>query len=106
LIPAFRRADGPGSDKPYSRLTEVHVPAKNKNSLTCQKWAFGVGFRRNAAVFFEMSARCKYQSKWYGNRLALTIYVNANELHFSPNITQPFAPLACTTVQASFNPRG
>jgi hypothetical protein len=31
--------------------------------------------------------RFKYQSYWYGNAPALTIYVNADELHSSPTIS-------------------
>jgi len=42
------------------------------------------GVQANSAVLLEMPAKSKYQSKWYGNPLALTIYVNANALHLSP----------------------
>jgi hypothetical protein len=52
----------------------------------------------------EMPAKSKYQSYWYGNSLALTIYVNANELRSSPNDAQPLAP--CLPRQAPFHPHG
>ena len=38
------------------------------------------GLQAKGTVLLEMPAKFKYQSKWYGNPLALTIYVNANEL--------------------------
>jgi hypothetical protein len=43
----------------------------------------------------------KYLSKWCSHSLALTIYVNANELRFSPTYGQPFA-LCLHKVQALF----
>src|SRR5258708_17708885 len=41
--------------------------------------------------------KSKYQSKWYGNALALTICVNANELGFFPDAWQPFALLPASS---------
>ena len=63
------------------------------------------GVRAKGAVLLEMLVKSKYQSKWYGNRLALTIYVNAHELHSLPHDRQPRAP-CLHKWQASFHPRG
>src|SRR5258708_38660889 len=41
--------------------------------------------------------KSKYQSKWYGNALALTICVNANELGFFPDAWEPFALLPASS---------
>jgi hypothetical protein len=56
------------------------------------KQAFGVEFRPIDLPSAKLSEKSKYLSYWYGNPVALTIYVNANELRFSPNDGQPFAP--------------
>jgi len=52
-----------------------------------------------------MPAKVKYQSYWRSNPLALTIYVNADELKF---LSQPAAVRAnaCAKRQAMFHPRG
>jgi hypothetical protein len=70
------------------------------------KRAFGVQFEAVGPYRGLGVARAKYQSYWYGNPLALTIYVNANELRFSPNDGQPFAPLLCINAGQSFHLRG
>jgi len=46
----------------------------------------------------DAPGRSKYQSKWCSNQVALTIYVNANELHFSPTWMGSRARHACTCV--------
>jgi hypothetical protein len=65
-----------------SELTEVHVPGPPSLVKKRPKWAILAGFSRIEAVVAGTIVKSKYQSKWCGNRLALTIYVNANELRF------------------------
>src|SRR5579859_7379095 len=43
------------------------------------------------------NAWCKYQSYWYGNAVALTICVNANELCSSPRDGRAVCANACTS---------
>src|SRR5579863_1036526 len=74
------------------RLTEVHVPGLEHIRSGREKQAFGVDFSAFEAFVRETPVRSKYQSYWYGNPVALTIYVNANGLRFSPINGQPFAP--------------
>jgi hypothetical protein len=62
-------------------------------------------FSIKLAVLLEMRAKVKYLSKWWSNPLALTIYVNANELQSSPVHQRPFAP-RLHEYQATFHPRG
>jgi hypothetical protein len=62
----------------------VHVPVLAEASCRHEKTAFGAEFSPNALIRLILPFRSKYQSYWYGNALALTIYVNANELRFSP----------------------
>jgi hypothetical protein len=50
--------------------------------------------------------KVKYLSKWCSNPLALTIYVNANELHSLPIHRQPLAQLPRINVGQSFHLRG
>jgi len=69
----------------------VHVPEPFGHSSRNAKTSFGVEFSANALIRLTFTFKSKYQSKWYGNALALTICVNANELGFSPNAWQPFA---------------
>ena len=47
---------------------------------------------RVEAVQIRSFFKCKYLSKWYVNPLPLTIYVNANDLQFSPINGRIFAP--------------
>lgn len=56
-------------------------------------------------LLFEMPVKGKYQSYWRSNPLALTIYVNADELHSSPH-WQQCSRHACAKRQAMFHPRG
>jgi hypothetical protein len=63
------------------------------------------GVQAKGTVLLEISAKSKYQSKWCGNPLALTIYVNANGLLLSPKITLPFV-LRLSECQATFHLRG
>jgi hypothetical protein len=53
----------------------------------------------------QLGIRCKYQSYWYGNALALTIYVNANELCFLSQHKAAFRAKACNSARRS-PPRG
>jgi hypothetical protein len=69
----------------FRELTEVHVPEQAKVPCWHEKAAFGADFSANALIRLTLPFRSKYQSYWYGNPLALTIYVNANELRLSPN---------------------
>jgi hypothetical protein len=71
---------------------------------SCRKSTFGVEFRKMPAIARDWDAKCKYQSKWYGNSLTLTIYVNANMPHFSP--FRQRSRHACSIHQAKFHPRG
>jgi len=64
-----------------------------------------VDFKAFRAVGGEFHVKFKYLSYWCSNPVALTIYVNANELRFSPTNGQPFA-LCLHKVQARFHPRG
>jgi hypothetical protein len=50
-----------------------------------------------------LSSRSKYQSYWYGNALAVTIYVNANGAAFLSQLRQPFALNACKIVRLWFH---
>jgi len=83
----------------------VHVPGLARLPCKAKKQAIGVELSAFAAFVGKPTARSKYQSYWYGNPVALTIYVNANELRFSPISGQPFAPCQ-HKVRASFHPRG
>src|SRR5229473_460446 len=56
------------------------------------------GLQRGGLLEARFSVRSKYQSYWYGNPLALTICVNANALHSSPNKERRFARNICNTV--------
>ncbi len=69
----------------------MHVPEPFSRASTNAKPSFGVEFRANALIPLTFTFKSKYQSKWYGNALALTICVNANELDVSPKARQPFA---------------
>jgi type IV pilus assembly protein PilB len=60
-----------------------------------------VVFKVFGAFLRKLAAKSKYLSYWCSNRVALTIYVNANELRFSPTYGQPFA-LCLHKVQALF----
>ena len=57
------------------------------------------------AVLPGIPTKSKYQSKWCSNRLALTIYVNANGLHRSPKVRLPFV-FRLPECQAKFHLRG
>ena len=73
-------------------LTEVHVPWLARRSRICPKTAFLAASSRLKSRQMRGFFKCKYQSKWCANPFALTIYVNADDLHFSPNDGQTFAP--------------
>jgi type IV pilus assembly protein PilB len=60
-----------------------------------------VVFKAFGAFLRKPAAKSKYLSYWCSNPVALTIYVNANELRFSPTYGQPFA-LCLHKVQALF----
>jgi type IV pilus assembly protein PilB len=60
-----------------------------------------VVFKVFGAFLRKPAAKSKYLSYWCSNPVALTIYVNANELRFSPTYGQPFA-LCLHKVQALF----
>jgi type IV pilus assembly protein PilB len=60
-----------------------------------------VVFKAFGAFLRKLAAKSKYLSYWCSNPVALTIYVNANELRFSPTYGQPFA-LCLHKVQALF----
>jgi hypothetical protein len=87
-------------------LTEVHVPGLADFSSLREKPSFGAEFSSNALIRRQLTFRSKYQSYWYGNPVALTIYVNANELGFSPNDWQRFASVPAQVSGVSFHPRG
>jgi type IV pilus assembly protein PilB len=60
-----------------------------------------VVFKAFGAFLRKPAVKSKYLSYWCSNPVALTIYVNANELRFSPTYGQPFA-LCLHKVQALF----
>ncbi len=80
-------------------LTEVHVPGLTNAPIYSEKQAFGVEFSGLARAAKSSAFKSKYQSKWYGNPLALTIYVNANELRVSPNDLTAICAIACPIVR-------
>jgi hypothetical protein len=84
------------------RLTEVHVLGQKRRLEKVEITAISAFSAKKART----AAKVKYLSKWCSNPLALTIYVNANELRFSPNDGQPFAPLLCINAGRSFHLRG
>jgi len=56
----------------------------NDNTRKRSKSAIDAGSGTAKAPPESSFSKVKYLSYWYGNPLPLTIYVNANELHFSP----------------------
>ena len=61
-------------------LTEVHVPGQKSPPINPEKLPILAVSTRDEVCVSEF----KYLSKWCSNPLALTIYVNANELHSLP----------------------
>jgi hypothetical protein len=77
----------------------VHVPELINSPVRGEKQPIGVGLRSPGRIATNSAFKSKYQSKWYGNPLALTIYVNANELRFSPNDLTAICAIACSIVR-------
>ena len=67
-------------DRRLVSLTEVHVLGQRITRKKSKKPQFPHFLHEEGAI----PAKAKYLSKWCGNPLALTIYVNANELHSLP----------------------
>ena len=84
----------------------MHVPGLADLRFEGEKQAFGVEFSALDAFEGEIPVRCKYQSKWYGNPVALTIYVNANGLRFSPINVGSRLRHTCTKCVVFIRPRG
>jgi len=57
-------------------------PGGKSGQENAENSPFSPFFRSGRLLLTRVSVRCKYLSKWCGNPLALTIYVNANELRF------------------------
>jgi hypothetical protein len=59
-----------------------------------------------ARQYRRFAVRSKYQSKWYRRPLAVTIYVNANELRFLSHSMGSRLRESLHIVRALFHPRG